>query len=113
MTVPYPNGDDRDPPPGPPGAQENTPHIRERVAKIEAELKHLTTREDTQALKTEIQNVRTVIAELGGEIKGLVKDVESEVKDLKSWALLKIITVISLVGILITAIVSALAYLSK
>ena len=81
-------------------------NLRERLARVEEAQKHVATKEDVQLMRTEV-------SQLGGEIKGLIKDVEKEVKALESWALLKIITVISLVGVLIAAIVGALTYLSK
>lgn len=80
--------------------------VEQDLREIKSELKHTATREDTQLIRTEIST-------LGGEIRGSIKDVEKEVKALESWALLKIITVISLVGVLITAIVGVLRYTSQ
>ncbi|MCY4389645.1 MAG: hypothetical protein OXC18_21320 [Desulfurellaceae bacterium] len=79
--------------------------LEQDVREIKTNLKHVATNENVQIIRTEIST-------LGGELKGQIKDVEKEVKALESWALSKIIMVISLVGMLITMIVGVLRYLS-
>lgn len=58
-----------------------------RLARLETHITYLATREDVQGVRTELESVKTSLA-----------TVEGKIEELKSWALMRIIIIICLIG---------------